>query len=281
LKLISFLFLLLQLISAKLGSYWAMRFWLATRRFPEPAREQRWAKSAEFSTMSHRYGPIALYQWQPDFLKDDCSTMPLVLLIHGWNGRGLQLAAMVKPLLQQGFHVVSFDAPGHGRSPGHDSNLLRIADVVHKIAETVGPIDTIIGHSFGAMVMARVANDGLNIRKAVAISAPVDADYLINMFCSMLKINGKTKHLLLQRIKHRFSENIFSRISTKENLSQITIPGLIIHDTDDHDIPITHAHQLNKVWQNSSLFITTKLGHQRILRNNKVVDRIVEFVVDK
>ena len=44
---------------------------------------------------------------------------PVVYLVHGWGGRGSQLASFVEPLLAGGFRVVMFDAPAHGDSdPG-------------------------------------------------------------------------------------------------------------------------------------------------------------------
>ena len=41
---------------------------------------------------------------------------PVVYLVHGWGGRGSQLASFVEPLLVAGFRVVMFDAPAHGDS---------------------------------------------------------------------------------------------------------------------------------------------------------------------
>jgi len=282
LKIVSTIFTVLQYLSPTVGGLWATRLWLATTRFPEPGREKRWSESARQRFVAHRFGPIAVYQWPArDAQSRVLPDAPKVLLIHGWNGRGLQLANFVKPLLKQGFEVICFDAPGHGRSPGHDSNLLRIANVVHTIADLMGPIDSIIGHSFGAMVMARVINDGLTIRKAVAISAPLNADYLINAFCATLKISGNNKLNLLQRLKSRFGDDVFKRISTDNNVKALSISGLIVHDSNDRDIPVNHAQMLNKIWQGSTLVITKKLGHQRILRNTSVMNTVVKYIVNE
>ncbi|MFV1983762.1 MAG: alpha/beta hydrolase [Thiohalomonadales bacterium] len=267
------LFLILEYINPRIAGWWAVRLWLSTRRFPEPLREKQWMESAVISNLTHQYGPIKLYQWHQK-QKD----APRVLLIHGWNGRGLQLGYFVNPLLLQGFQVISFDAPGHGRSPGKESNLLHIADVVTAISKSIGPIDTIIGHSFGAMVMARVARDGINIRKAVAISSPMHANYLITGFCTVLGIKEKSKENLHQRIKRRFGENIFNYISANNNVRHLTIPGLIVHDKHDREIPLKHAKELNKLWSGSQLLITENLGHMRILRDQNVVTNIVNFI---
>ena len=46
-----------------------------------------------------------------------------VYLVHGWGGRGAQLAALVEPLVEAGHRVVMFDMPAHG-----DSCLLYTSD---------------------------------------------------------------------------------------------------------------------------------------------------------
>ncbi len=272
-KLMRSIFSVLEFISPSLAGWWAIQLWVSTRRYPEPAREKQWFNEATVSELEHQHGPIKLYRWQQQQL-----TAPTVLLIHGWNGRGLQLAGFVKPLLEKGFNVISFDAPGHGRSPGKQSNLLRVADVVQHISNSIGVIDSVISHSFGAMVMAKVAADGLKIRKAVAISAPKNVDFLIHAFCAFLNIKAKSKENLLKRIKSRFGHDIFPRISTLNNVKKLSIAGLIIHDELDEDIPIVHAKELNKAWLGSELLITQNLGHQRILRNQIVINATVDFI---
>jgi len=266
-------FQLLEYTSPKIAGWWAMRLWLSTHRFSEPTREKDWSKSARISKLPHKYGPITLYHWNEQQID-----APRVLLIHGWNGRGLQLAGFVNPLLQLGFQVISFDAPGHGRSPGNQSNLLRIADVATEISKSVGPIDSIIAHSFGAMVMAHIIKDGLKIRKAVAISSPKNADYLIDEFCSVLKIKNSSKENFLHRIDIRFGENILAKISAINNIKNLSIPGLIVHDINDRDIPVEHAQALNDAWPESKILITKNLGHQRILRNEQVINSTVDFI---
>ncbi len=272
-KVIRSTFSILELISPSLAGWWATRLWISTRRYPEPAREKQWLKDADISELDHEFGPIKLYHWRKHL-----EPAPTVLLIHGWNGRGLQLAGFVKPLLEEGFNVISFDAPGHGRTPGTQSNLLRVANVVQAISRSIGPIDSVISHSFGAMVMAKLANDGLNIRKAVAISAPKNADFLINAFCAFLNIKPRSKKNLLKRIKTLFGDDIFPRISTLNNVKNLSIPGLIIHDKHDSAIPVTHARELNRAWLGSELLITQNLGHQRILRNQIVINAVLDFI---
>src|SRR5690349_4154288 len=49
---------------------------------------------------------------------------PVALLVHGWGGDAGQMTPFVEPLLEAGFAVVAFDAPGHGRSEGRATSLV-------------------------------------------------------------------------------------------------------------------------------------------------------------
>jgi pimeloyl-ACP methyl ester carboxylesterase len=61
-------------------------------------------------------------------------------------------------------------------------------------------------------------------------------------------------------------------------LTALDIPGLIIHDRDDRDIPATHAQRLQDAWQNAQLIYTEGLGHNRILRDPAVIAAAVDFL---
>ena len=97
----------LQAISPALAAQLAAATMFRTRRKPRADWEQRIAERAEHLTVDGPSGDIAVQRWGQG---------PLVLLVHGWNGRGSQLGSFVEPLLEGGFQVVTFDAPGHGAS---------------------------------------------------------------------------------------------------------------------------------------------------------------------
>src|SRR5437867_8848785 len=79
---------------------------------------------------------------------------PRVLLVHGWAGRGGQLAAFVPPLLARGFSVVTFDAPGHGASPAPQTSVVAFTGAVRAVAAALGPIRGVVAHSLGAVATA-------------------------------------------------------------------------------------------------------------------------------
>ena len=98
------------LIAPALTGRLACRLWYQTTRFPLPALEKNALLDADVKRQEINGSTVASYAWG--------DTGAWVLLIHGWNGRGTQLSAFVKPLLHSGFRVLAFDAPAHGKSSG-------------------------------------------------------------------------------------------------------------------------------------------------------------------
>ena len=109
--MIKILFHYLGWLFPNLLAIWAYQLWFSTRRFDVPKRERTIrdiAEQSQFTTDEHR---LAVYQWGD-------TAKPCVLLVHGWNGRGTQMAGFVAPLIEQGYRVLTLDLPGHGDSSG-------------------------------------------------------------------------------------------------------------------------------------------------------------------
>lgn len=253
----------------------AYKLWFATRRFPTPRREIKWKESARTYTLPHQYGPLMLYAWG-----EDKPNAPTIVLLHGWNGRATQMGAFVEELLQAGFQVTAFDAPGHGLSPGNSTNILEVAAALQSVVDSLGTVDAVIAHSFGAMALTHALRHGLKLRKAVCISSPADATMLVEHFCSSLHIPNRTRKNLLARFHRQFGENIWSRISSVENAQHLSIPVLIVHDENDQDVEVSHSKQIADAWPGAQLMITQGLGHRRILRHPPVLKAIKTFVSD-
>jgi pimeloyl-ACP methyl ester carboxylesterase len=269
LRWLRFSFSVLNSVSPRWGARRAYRLWFTSPRFAEPAREQRWREQAQMVFVEHDCGPLAVYRWGQG---------PAVLLVHGWSGRGTQLGAFAAPLVKRGFSVVAFDAPGHGRSPGTDTNVFEVATALAAVAEQSGPLHAIIAHSFGTMATTLAIHQGLSVDKAVCISAPTSLQYLIERFCQRLGISPKTQKFLTQMLEQEFGNDIWQRIESDRHVADSTIAALIIHDKDDVDVPWQWSERLANAWPNSHFWLTRGMGHRRILRNRAVITAVCEFI---
>lgn len=250
---------------------WAYHLWFSTRRFPEPPRERHWREQAQISRTAWRGIPLVRYVW-------GASDAPAILLIHGWNGRGTQLGAFAEPLVQAGFRAVACDAPGHGRSPGTSTNIVEYAETIQALAQTSVPITGAIAHSFGVPATARALQQGLQLQRLVAIAAPAGAEFLLRRFAHLLDIPDSVIAAMRARIERNFGMDIFARLSTEAMLAGHPLPGLIVHDRGDRDVPVAHAERLQRSWPDARLLLTEGLGHRRILRDPAVIAAAVDFL---
>lgn len=254
-----------------LTSYWAYRLWFSTQRSPNPVRESRWRDSACIDRIFSAGKQLVRYQWGE-------AQAPGILLIHGWNGRGLQLAAFAAPLVHAGLRVIAFDAPGHGDSPGNRTDIFEYAQAIQDVAAHSGILQGAIAHSFGVPAVAQALVQGFNLLRLVAIAAPVDTEFLVQRFAAHLDIPAPVIAAMRQRIERGFGMDIISRLSTERMLMGQTLPAIIIHDREDRDIPVAHAKRLQHSLPHAQLLITEGLGHSRILRDPNVIAAAVDFL---
>ncbi len=256
-------------VSPQLASRWVYHLWFATHRFAEPQRETRWREDAQQFSLPHKYGPLAIYSWGEG---------PTVLLVHGWNGRGTQMGGFAAALANAGYRAIAFDAPGHGRTPGNCSTIFRIVDAVVVIANEFGPLQGIVSHSFGAMVIARALHTPLSAERVVCINPAAQLDFLIDSFCKTLEISPRIRKAFLQRLEDRYGADIGRQISADENAADLTIPALIIHDRDDKEVPWQQGELLAHAWPDARFMQTRGLGHTRSLRDHKTIQAAVDFI---
>jgi pimeloyl-ACP methyl ester carboxylesterase len=59
---------------------------------------------------------------------------------------------------------------------------------------------------------------------------------------------------------------------------KIKIPVLVIHDNDDPEVSVKAGIHIYENLENGSLFLTDGLGHRKILGNQNVIKKILEFI---
>ena len=260
-------------LSPKLAGRAAYKLWFTPTRFSTPASEQDALKSADCVNRKINDMNIATYHWG--------QSGPAVLLVHGWSGRGTQLGAFVQPLINAGFRVLSFDAPAHGISSGKQTTLYEIADVILALNAQYGPFDSVITHSFGGPCLVVAIQRGLNTSSVVSISPPARVAALVEKFAYTLAIPEKAVKDFVQRFKDSFGKNIFEQASMVNNVRELDVPALVIHDEDDADIPWRDGQAVAQAWKNSIFIKTRTLGHRRILRDALIIETAVDFIKSK
>jgi pimeloyl-ACP methyl ester carboxylesterase len=248
---------------------WAYRLWFRTHRHAGSAAEQSVAGNAERMTLPVDGIPVALYRW---------GAGPVVVFVHGWSGRGTQVAAFVEPLTAAGYCVLAFDAPAHGKTPGRRTNILEFVAALQAIAATCGPLHGAIAHSFGGMALAYALHHGMDTGRVVCISAPARLEFLVERFARMLTLPEPVLTELCRRLEKRFAANVWELMSTDSNARTLTTPALIVHDRDDREVPWRQGKILADAWPGALWLATRGLGHRRILRDAATVKAVIDFL---
>jgi len=270
LKLFRIAFRIGNSISPKLTGYAAYKLWLTPPRFKLPASERDAQKSAKIKQHKINDQSIVCYHWG--------QSGPTVLLAHGWSGRGTQLGTFAKPLVDAGYQVLSFDAPAHGKSTGKRTNIYEIANTILALNNIYGGFNSVITHSFGGPCLAIAMKKGLNTSRVVNISPPADTAGLVKKFTVALSIPEKTENELMRCIEKDFGKNIWQETSMENNIRDLNIPALVIHDVDDVDVPWHEGQTIARAWNEVRFIKTSKLGHRRILRDPATIETTVGFI---
>jgi len=271
-KLMRQSFRVLGVLAPPLAAVWAYRIWFSTRRYRESAHDRRWRQQARLQMLDHACGRIAVYRWgEPE--------QPVVMCLHGWNGRASQFATMLPTLLKAGYQVVAFDAPGHGQSEGQSSNLLRMAAVLQTVLQQHAPVKAMITHSFGGMVVAyAIKHLAIELERLVMIASPVSNHYLIDMYADSLGISHRVMRHFYRRLRREFGEDIFERTSAEQNLKNSKLPILLIHDKQDKAVSWRNSERIVEAAENATAIYTEGHGHRRALRDKKLIKKIVGFI---
>ena len=271
LRILGFSFRLVGTIAPKFTACIAYRLWVSPPRFKLPATELDALKSARIKKQPINNKDITTFFWG--------DSGPIILLVHGWSGRGTQMGPLAKSLVKAGYRVLSFDAPAHGRSSGKQTNIYEVADTINGLDNLYGPFTAAITHSFGGPCLALAMKNGLHISRVVNISPPANTAGLVKKFSLALCIPEKAENALMRCIEAKFGKNVWQETSMQNNVRNLDLPAMVIHDTDDHDVPFHEGETIALAWSNAILIKTENLGHRRILRDPETIKKVVAFII--
>ena len=261
----------LDLISCRLSSLFGLILFTTPIKYTIPKREQYMLKSAQkkglFIENINKEIEVLSYGY----------SRKKVLLVHGWCGRSTQLYAFADKLLENGYMVISFDGPAHGRSTGKTTMMPEFLETIKKINTTFGPFEAAIGHSFGATSLYIATSNFLSIKSFIAIGSGDKISDIILNFAKNLGLKKRSAQLIQSRLEKKWNIKVDDS-SSSTVAKKINIPLLVIHDVTDGDVPVSCAYEIRKNLKKGSLLITNKLGHTKILRNENVILKSIDFI---
>lgn len=262
---------LLAFISPKLVTRFAAKLFTTPVKHKVPKRElemdQKSTKNTFFIPAIRKH--ITTYKYGNSEHK--------VLLVHGWSGRGTQLFKIADELLQNGYSTISFDAPAHGKSEGKTTIMSEFIASILEIEKQYGPFEIAIGHSLGGMSVLNAIKDGLKVKKAIIIGSGDIVHDILEEFVSKLGLKTEISKRLRDHFENQYQLKM-DDFSAYRAAQKIEIPVLVIHDKDDPEVPVKAGIHIHKNLQNGNFFLTEGLGHRKILGNQNVIKKIIDFI---
>lgn len=200
---------------------------------------------------------------------------PTVLMMHGWEGRPTQFAALIEALVAAGHTVVTLEGPAHGRSPGRQAHVALFARALLEAAAELPPLRAVIGHSMGGASVLLALQWGLRTEAAVSIAAPAQLLGVLRGFAQRLGMPARARAAFIRQVEQDVGLQV-ARLDV--NGYQLELPGLIVHASDDPLVAASEAQLIHKAWFDSRLLMLEEGGHQRVLADPLLVEGVLELL---
>jgi len=189
---------------------------------------------------------------------------PVVLLVHGWAGSGLQMRSLGDALAEAGFDPVLLDFPAHGRSGGWRSTLPQFTRALHAAHARLGPLHALVGHSLGALAALHTAARGLAVERLVLLAPSAPPALFLRWFAGSFGLPDTVPQRMRDRIEAR--EGIPLQQFEPDWLgARVRQPTLVVHDEGDRVAPFAAGQRVVRALRRSELHPTRGLGHTRVL----------------
>jgi len=263
---------LLQLVSTSWATRFALQLFFKPIPFPYPERERELLNKWSRINLDVNGREVCFYHLSGSGEK--------VLLVHGWSGRGTQMGLIAERLNAQGHDVWVMDGPGHGQSEKGNTSLFDFISSILTLNHSHGPFTCGIGHSLGGLALLGAGERGFPWEKIGIIGTPNKVSDVIHRFCEALKVKEPVERRMIAYLQAKYNDHV-DTWSAERLAASTGAAGLIIHDTDDFDVPLSDGRNIQAKWKRSTIHVTNGLGHRRILRDTDVIQRIVNFVASE
>lgn len=256
-----------------LAARYAERLFLTARRHRRPDWETELLLDASPLRIPHEGSLLPAWQWG--------SGSEVVLLVHGWEGRGAQLGAFVAPLVAAGLRVVTFDAPGHGDAPSKPTSVVEharaVASVARYIETDLGRVHAVVGHSVGGAAAVLATKLGLRAGRLALVAPPTSPERFAKGFGRLLGMSPDVWQRMIARLEERYGVAM-GDLDVPTQAARVAAPILVVHDADDDVVPHADGAGIAAAAPHGTIVTTHGLGHRRVLRSPDVVDAVTAFV---
>lgn len=263
----------LSALNKNMAAAFALKLFESPIKYKLPKREQKMYEVSHKSTLILPESKKEIMVYENKFGPKKA------LLVHGWNGRGTQLVSIAKAFKELNYTIISFDAPGHGNTPKTNANMKHFIEAIFELDKKYKGFDIVIGHSLGGMSIMNSLGRSLQTQKAVIIGSGNKTKDITEDFLQTIGMSKKLTPVLIALFERKYQDKM-QNYDVEVHAKKTDIPVLVIHDINDKDVPFTTSEIIHKNLQNSELLLTNGLGHRKILGDETVIEKIVQFAVN-
>jgi pimeloyl-ACP methyl ester carboxylesterase len=231
--------------------------------------------SAETIDLDFQTYKLRGYAW-------NTSSQKKLLVLHGFESSVINFVQYVQPLLDNGFAVYAFDAPAHGRSSGKTVNAVIYKEFIKTLHQKYGPFQNFITHSFGGLALSLALEEMPHDEnyKVVFIAPATETTRAVEQLFTLFRLEDSLYPAFEDYIE-KISGHRSAWFSVNRASENIKANVLWIHDSEDDMTPMADVEPvMKKKFANFEFYITRGLGHRRIYRDKKVIEKIINFMTE-
>ncbi len=203
-----------------------------------------------------------------------------ILFIHGWMSHSQRWKQYVESLDINEFTCYALDAPGHGASEGNFLNLEIYREAYEEALEIIGPVEVLVGHSFGNLVAGYqfLFKPNVPVASYVIMGSPSGMDALFKYFDDILGLSPR----MLRNLSIKINEVLklpIDDISIQNFFKQLNKPVLLIHEETDRITPIIPIKEAAAEADRIEVFYTTGLDHT--LKSPEILKMVNNFIYEQ
>ncbi len=261
-------FNILALFSEKKAAEKAFTLFCTPRKGKILPVQKEFLEEAEHDVTEYGNMVLQTYRWP--------GNRETVLLLHGWESNTFRWRNLIGMLRNEGFDIVAFDAPAHGKSTGKILNVPLYAECADQIIKKFKP-RYVVAHSVGGTtaVYQQYQYNTNSVEKLVTIGSPSELEEIMSHYQQMLRFNNRVLGALDRYFQFHFGFGI-KDFSTSRFASNLRIKGLLVHDELDQVAPVSASERVHSNWENSRLLKTRGMGHS--MHQKEVNLQIIDFL---
>ncbi|WP_169788081.1 alpha/beta fold hydrolase [Caldimonas brevitalea] len=208
-------------------------------------------------------------------------TGPLVVLVHGWNGRSGQMAPLAAHLAACGFRCIALEVTGHGDAPGRRTRWRCFIDEPAELVAALQgePVHAVVGHSAGGLAaMASRSLKGLRARRWVCICSPSHPFPPIDVVRKKLDPPAAVVDLYREHIAQQFTTT-WADLAAGRAFAGAGPELLLLYDEADRVVDPLEGDRIARWCPGAQLVKTTGHGHTKVLAAPELKEKIAAFLL--